>query len=81
MMWDFDYDVNLEEIKGERKQNRKLMEMLNDTFLPQHIEDIARVESDNNTTCILDLELATDENMVNKVTAREGFHKIGSPNK
>src|SRR6218665_1491705 len=42
MMGDFNYHINWEEMEGERKEDRKFIDMVNDTFLQQHVEETTR---------------------------------------
>src|SRR6218665_2400836 len=72
MMGDFNH-INLEEVEGERKEDRKFIDMVNDTFLQPHVEETTREGS----KYILDLILTTDETLVNKVKGGEIFNRSG----
>src|SRR6218665_1759362 len=39
MMGDFNYHINWKEMEGERKEDRKFIDMVNDTFPQQHVEE------------------------------------------
>src|SRR6218665_3635455 len=67
MMGDFNYHISWEEMEGERKEDRKFIDMVNDTFLQQHVEETTREGS----KYILDLILTADETLVNKVKVGE----------
>src|SRR6218665_3126964 len=71
MMGDFNYHINREEMEGERKEDRKFIDMVNDTFLQQHVEETTREGS----KYILDWILTTDETLVNKVKVGEIFNR------
>ena len=58
-------------MEGERKEDRKFIEMVNAAFLQPHVEETTREESKD----ILDLVLTTDETLVNKVTVGERFNR------
>ena len=68
MIRNFNCHINWKEMEGERKEDRKFMEMVNDTFLQQYVEEITWEGS----KCILDLVLTKDETLVNKVMVRVG---------
>src|SRR6218665_1895378 len=71
MMGDFNYHINWEEMEGERKEDRKFIDMVNDTFLQQHVEETTREGS----KYTLDLILTMDETLVNKVKVKEIFNR------
>ena len=71
MMGDFNYHINWEEMEGEREEDRRFIDMVNDTFLQHHFVETTREGS----KYILDLVLTTDETLVNKVTVGEIFNR------
>jgi len=71
MIGDFNCHINWEEMQGERKEYKTFIEIMNDTFLQQHVEKTTREES----KYVLDLVLTADETLVNKVTVGEIFNR------
>jgi len=71
IMGDFNYHIDWEESEGEKIQDRKFLELVNDTFLQQKVTEITREGS----KYILDLVLTNEENMVESIKVGEKFNK------
>jgi len=71
IMGDFNYHIDWEESEGERTQDKKFLDLVNDAFLQQQVTEITREGS----KYILDLVLTNEENMVENITVGENFNK------
>ena len=71
IMGDFNYHINWEESEGERAQDKKFLDLVNDAFLQQRVSEITREGS----KYILDLVLTNEENMVENIKVGENFSK------